>query len=52
MKEKPRAAVEASQNHHSPPSIPSGDFRFGYQFDERTQRVISLKQFFSGKNKS
>jgi hypothetical protein len=30
--------------HISPPSIPSGDFRFGYKVDNDGHNMISLKQ--------
>jgi hypothetical protein len=32
--------------HQSPPSIPSGDFKFGYKVDEENHNMISLKQLF------
>ena len=32
--------------NHSPPSIPSGDFRYGYKIDEQQHKVISLKSLF------
>ncbi|CDW79823.1 UNKNOWN [Stylonychia lemnae] len=32
-----------SQLHHSPPSIPSGDFRFGYKVGDDGYHVVSLK---------
>lgn len=32
--------------HVSPPSIPSGDFRFGYKIEEGGHNMISLKQLF------
>ena len=42
MKEKPPSLLP----HHTPPSIPSGDFRFGYKVDENTRNVVSLKSLF------
>lgn len=29
--------------HHSPPSIPSGDFKFGYKVEQDGYHVVSLK---------
>lgn len=42
MKEKPSSLLP----HHTPPSIPSGDYRFGYKVDENTRNVVSLKSLF------
>lgn len=35
--------------HITPPSIPSGDFRFGYKVDEDGHKIISLKSLFKRK---
>ena len=29
--------------HHSPPSIPSGDFKYGYKIDNDGYHMLSLK---------
>jgi hypothetical protein len=42
--------TQVYQNPHiTPPSIPSGDFRFGYKVDEEGHKVISLKSLFQRK---
>ena len=37
------------QHHQTPPSIPSGDFKFGYKVDDETHNMISLKLLFQQK---
>lgn len=43
-------AHQTSQLHITPPSIPSGDYRFGYKVSEDGHKVISLKSLFKKKN--
>jgi len=35
--------------HITPPSIPSGDFRFGYKVSDDGHKIISLKSLFKRK---
>jgi hypothetical protein len=35
--------------HITPPSIPSGDFRFGYKVSDDGHKIVSLKSLFKRK---
>jgi hypothetical protein len=37
------------QVNRSPPSIPSGDYRFGYKVDNERHKIVSLKTLFQKK---
>ena len=44
-----KSANQTQKLHITPPSIPSGDFRFGYKVSEDGHKVISLKSLFKRK---
>jgi hypothetical protein len=41
-----RSTKEDLLPHRTPPSIPSGDYRFGYKVDPDEHKIISLKSLF------
>ena len=43
--------LDGSIKHITPPSIPSGDFKFGYKVDETGHNIISLKSLFKSKGR-